>query len=105
MGEHVKAYDTEMKALEVTSRLIHEIVNNMDTPPSKIILATDNTGALQQIFQGSPGKAQKCSNTFQKHILNILDQHENIQFAFTWCPGHFDIKGNKRADQLVKSGS
>ena len=105
MGEHVEAYDTEMKVLKVALRLIHKIVNNMDTPPLKIILATDNMGTLQWIFQGSPGKAQKCSNTFRKHILNILDQHKNIQFAFTWCPGHFDIKGNERADWLAKSGS
>src|SRR5258708_445184 len=105
MGEHVEAYNTEMKALEVALRLIHEIVNSMETPPSKIILATDNMGALQRIFQGSPGKAQKCSDTFHKHIIDILDQHTNVQFVFTWCPGHFDIEGNERADQLTKPGS
>ena len=105
MGEFVEAYDTEMKALEVASKMIHDIVNNTDTPPSKIIIATDNTAALQRIFQGSPGKAQKCSDTFRKHIIDILDSHENVQFAFTWCPGHLDIEGNERADYLAKSGS
>ena len=105
MGEHIKAYDTEMKALEVTSKMIHEIVNSAETPPMKIILSTDNMGALQWIFQGNPGKAQKCSDTFHKHIIDILDQHKNLQFVFTWCPGHFDIKGNERADHLAKSGS
>src|SRR5260221_12978635 len=68
MGEHVKAYDTEMKALEVTSRLIHEIVNNMDTPPSKIILATDNTGTLNESSKAAlekPKSVQTPSeNTF-----------------------------------------
>src|SRR5258708_2187078 len=105
MGEHIKAYNTEMKALKVISKMIHEIVNSVETPPTKIILSTDNTGALQWIFQGSPGKAQICSNTFHKNIIDILDQHENLQFAFTWCPGHFDIKGNERVDHLAKSGS
>ena len=62
-------------------------------------------GALQWIFQGSPGNAQKCSDTFHKNIINILDQHTNVQFTFTWSPGHFDIKGNERVDQLAKSGS
>ncbi len=80
MGEHVEAYDTEMKALEVTSKLIHEIVYNVDTPPSKIILATDNMSTLQWIFQGSPGKAQKCSETFCKHIIDILDQCKKVEF-------------------------
>src|SRR6266436_1435519 len=96
MGEHIEAYDTEMKALEVALKMIYDIVNSAETPPTKIILSTDNTGALQRIFQGSPGKAQKCSDTFRKHIIDILDQHTNIQLAFTWCPGHFDIEGNER---------
>ena len=86
--------------------MIHELVHSeTDSPPSKIIIATDNMGALQHIFQGSPGKAQSCSTTFWSHILDILDKHENIQFALTWCPGHFNIKGNEWADSLAKSSS
>ena len=96
MGKHVEAYDTEMRALEVAAELIHELVNSeTSTPPSKIIIATDNTGALQWIFQGSPGKAQGSSIAFHKHILAILDQHINMQLALTWCPGHFNIEGNE----------
>src|SRR5258708_169523 len=80
---------------------------NIETPvpPTKIIIATNNMDAIQRIFQGSPGKAQSCLITFCKHILNILDQHKNMQFAITWCPGHFDIEGNEWADHLAKSGS
>ena len=99
LGEHIEAYDTEMKALEMAMKMIHELINNeTHTPPSKIIIATNNTGALQCIFQGSPGKGQSCSTTFQKLILEILNKHENIQFALTWCPGHFNIEGNEQAD-------
>ncbi len=106
LGEYIEAYDTEMKALEMAAKMIHKLVHsNSPAPPSKIIIATDNTAALQRIFQGSPGKAQSCSTTFRKHILNILNTHEDTQFALTWCPGHFDIEGNERADHLAKSGS
>src|SRR5260221_7690388 len=106
LGEHIEAYNTEMKALEAAAKMIHELIHNeTHAPPSKIIIATNNTGALQCIFQGSPGKAQSCSTTFRKLILDILDKHKNIQFALTWCPGHFDIEGNKQADHLAKSGS
>ena len=73
--------------------------------PSRIIISSDNTGALQQIFQGSPGKAQASSTAFRSNILNLLDQHANLCIALTWCPGHFDIEGNERADELAKSGS
>jgi len=61
-------------------------------------------GALQRMFQGSLGKVQTSSITFRNHILDILDQQESLQFAFTWCPGDLDIEGNEEAD-LAKSGS
>ncbi len=51
MGEHVEAYDTKMRALEVVAELIHELVNSeTSTPPSKIIITTNNMGTLQWIF-------------------------------------------------------
>src|SRR5258708_28762117 len=52
-----------------------------------------------------PWKSPKLLTTFWSHILDILDKHENIQFALTWCPGHFDIEGNEQADSLAKSSS
>ena len=65
LGEYIESYDTEMKALEAAVKLIHKLIlNETAIPPSKIIIATDNMGALQCIFQGSPGKAQSCSTTF-----------------------------------------
>ena len=105
LREYVEAYDAEMKALEVASTMIHNLFNNENNPPSKIIISTNNTGAIQRIFQGSPGKDQMSSLMFRKNILDLLDRYEHIQFAFTWCPGHFDIEGNETADQLAKSGS
>ncbi len=61
LGEYIEAYDTEMKALEVAAKMIQELVHSeTDSPPLKIIIATNNMGALQCIFQGSPGKAQSC---------------------------------------------
>ncbi len=95
-GEYIEAYNTEMKALKMAAKMIHKLVHSdSSAPPSKIIIATNNTATLQHIFQGSPGKVQSCSNTFCKHILDILDTHEDTQFALTWCPGHFNIEGNE----------
>ncbi len=95
-----------MKALEVASKILNDLLSNADpAAPSRIIISSDNTGAIQWIFQGSPGKAQTSSLAFHRNILNLLDQHENLHIALMWCPGHFDIEGNERADELAKSGS
>ena len=60
-----------MKAIEVASIMIHNLVVNQYTPPSKIV-STDNTGAIQRIFQGSPRKDQRSSLIFRDHILDLL---------------------------------
>src|SRR5258708_283100 len=82
-------YDMEIKALEAALYMIHNIIINDNSPPLKIIISTNNTGAIQQIFQGSPGLDQTSLLTFCKNILDLLDQYKNICFTFTWCPGHF----------------
>ena len=95
-----------MKALEVTAKMLHNLLSNTDpTAPSRVVISSNNTGALYRIFNGSPGKAQASSLTFHNNILNLLDQNENLHITLTWCPGHLDIEGNKRADELAKSGS
>src|SRR5258708_3965264 len=73
LREYVEAYDAEMKALKVASTMIHNLFNNENNPPSKIIISTNNTGAIQQIFQGSPGKDQTSLLMFCKNILDLLD--------------------------------
>src|SRR5260370_13847922 len=95
-----------MKGLEIASRLIHDLFNSMVTTlPSKIVISTDNMGAIQQIFQGRPGKAQTSSMNFRRHILALLDKHKELHIALTWCPGHFDLEGKERANELAKSAS
>ena len=95
-----------MRGLEVASKVVHNLfINKCNTPPSRIIISSDNMGTIQWIFQGSPGKAQSSLLTFCKHILELLDKHVDLHIALMWCPGHFDIEGNERADKLAKSGS
>ena len=103
LGEGVEVYDVEMKALEKAAKIVHRITTEKEsTPPTNIIIASDNTGAIQRIFKGSPGIAQASSLKFRKCILEALDYNQDLKIAIMWCPGHFDIEGNERADTLAK---
>ena len=66
---------------------------------------TDNTGTIQRIFKGSPGKVQAHSQGFRQEIFNILNADEEARVAISWCPSHQGITGNEEADKLAKSGS
>ena len=103
LGKGVEVYDTEMKVLEKAAKIVQWITADAEPPPPKnIIIATDNTGAIQWIFKGSPGLAQASSLKFRKWILEALDWDKDLKITVTWCPGHFDIEGNERADTLAK---
>ncbi|KAF8320946.1 hypothetical protein DL93DRAFT_2107613, partial [Clavulina sp. PMI_390] len=71
---------------------------------TQIFFFADNTGAIQRIFEGTPGLAQHCSLRFRQNILKVLDDNPNIHVTIEWVPGHKDIRGNEKADQLAKDG-
>ena len=95
-----------MKALEKAAKIVHHLTTNKEShPPKNIVIASDNTGAIHRIFKGSPGIAQASSLKFRKQILKALDFNKDLHIAITWCPGHFDVEGNERADNLAKCGA
>ena len=62
-----------MKALEKAAKIVQQITTDAEPPSKNIIIAADNTGAIQWIFKGSPGLAQASSLKFRKRILEALD--------------------------------
>src|SRR5258708_2202307 len=76
-----------------------------DSKPHKLAFYADNTGAIQRIFEGSPGKAQAHSRAFRREICNILNADDKTIVAISWCPRHMGIVSNEVADKLAKSGS
>ena len=105
-GGRAEAYDAEMEALaqassHIKTALTTGTLNNVHT----IHFFADNTGAIQRIFKGTPGKAQECSIRFRQDILTILDQFPNTNITVEWVPGHHNVQGNEIADRLAKSGS
>ncbi|KAI4293606.1 hypothetical protein K525DRAFT_214464, partial [Schizophyllum commune Loenen D] len=62
----------------------------------------DNTAAIGTIFDPRPHAGQRYSRVFHEKICKALDNHEHLTVEIEWCPGHKDIPGNERADQLAK---
>src|SRR5258708_39954120 len=107
LGEHAEVFDAEMAGLHTATTEARHFIE--DTPQEdklhKIALYTDNTGAIQRIFEGSPGKAQAHSRGFRKEICEILNADDKAIMAISWCPGHHGIIGNEEVDKLAKLGA
>ena len=63
MGEHTEVFDVEMVGRHMVVIKARCFIKSMPTEnrPHMIAFYTDNTGAIQRIFKGSPGKAQAHS--------------------------------------------
>ncbi len=107
LGEHMEVYNVEMAGLCTATMEVRWFIKNkpMTNRPHKIVSYADNTGAINRIFKGSPGKAQAHSRGFRREVCDILNMNKEAIVAISWCPGHQGILGNKEADKLAKSGS
>ncbi|KAF9508778.1 hypothetical protein BS47DRAFT_1415133 [Hydnum rufescens UP504] len=96
-----------MEGLAMAAEAARGIVENADRehPVKAIYFFVDNTGALQRIHKGTPGKAQRCSQRFRSVVFPILRSHQDIKITLAWVPGHLEIVGNERSDKLAKEGS
>ena len=88
-------------AAEETQILVERNLGNVK--PKNIIFYADNIAAINTITSGMAHKAQEQSLAFRKTIGQILDEHNDIKTAISWCPSHMGIPGNKRADYLAKN--
>jgi ribonuclease HI len=105
-GAMAEAYDAEMEALTQASAHVVSLSRGGSLAGiHSIHIFSDNTGAIQRIFKGTPGKAQSCSLRFRRNILQLLDTHPQIEITIEWAPGHTKIRGNEIADRLAKRGS
>jgi ribonuclease HI len=106
LGERVEGYNAEMEALcrgaeEVEARLRGQ----NDGTTRTILFYSDNTGAIQRIYKGTPGNSKECSRRFRDSIHNLLDTNPLLRVIIEWVPGHHEIVGNDAADKLAKDGS
>ncbi len=63
MGKHTEVFDVEMAGLHMVAIEARCFIESMPTEnrPHMIVFYANNTGTIQRIFEGSPGKAQAHS--------------------------------------------
>ncbi|CAA7267947.1 unnamed protein product [Cyclocybe aegerita] len=104
IGERAEVYDAEMAGLMMGARMAvkyarsHPQINN-------IYFFADNTAGVRAIFNPKPRTGQLYAARFHKKICHFLDENPEHQMSVSWCPGHTNIKGNERADELAKEAT
>ena len=102
-GEICSNYEAEVLALSEAAELTFDYFSDSEFQESNVVFFTDSLSALQALSNLSSNTNRDIFNLASN--LNKLITEYGIQITLQWIPGHEDIVGNDRADQLAKEGA
>ncbi|KAF7373478.1 Reverse transcriptase from mobile element jockey protein [Mycena sanguinolenta] len=103
LGSAAEVYDGEMEALTLAAGRVERLVKE-DRSIHHLHFFADNTAALATICDPKPRAGQTYAHKFHGIMCAFLDKDPANTVEVAWSPGHCDILGNERADELAKAG-
>jgi ribonuclease HI len=100
LGNQMEVYDAELHAITEAAKRLLKLAKTKNLYDKQAWIFTDNQSAITRLSSFKPGPGQASSITVSE-IANEL-RTRRIPLTIQWTPGHQDIPGNKRADELAK---
>ena len=105
MGKCAEVYDAEMLARLRGLETATEFQPTMPAEQARIILFADNTSSIASIINEKPGSSQQISQKCVETATQFLNENRRASIEVSWVPGHMDIAGNDRADEIAKEAT
>ena len=104
LGSKSTAYDAEMAGVLMGLRRAVKVAQ--DEPVlTKIHLFTDSADTTKALKDDKLKPGQLMIHNIVKTASTFLDNNPGHQLTISWIPGHCDMNGNTRADELAKAGA
>ena len=100
LGKECEVFDAELYGIFKASYLATKLINQ---PTTDVWIFCDNQSAVTRMTNSIPLPGQE-------YVLRALNNIQILKKAkitthIHWVPGHVNVKGNERADQLAKEGT
>jgi len=100
LGKECEVFDAELYGISKATYLATKL---LDQPTTDVWIFCDNQSAVSRMANSIPMPGQE-------YILRALNnikilKNAKITTHIHWVPGHVNVKGNERADQLAKEGT
>ena len=104
LGGTAEVYDAELTGLALG---LKAAISSAEPLPEihHIHIYADNTSAITSVIDPQPQQGQLLAHSFYQNMLQWLEKKPTNTLTIAWCPGHKDIPGNDRADQLAKQAT
>jgi ribonuclease HI len=99
LGSNMEVFDAEMFAVKQAMQLASERITFQT---EDIWIFSDSQAAIKRIARSGMGAGQAYVKGIQE-LAESIDT--NITIHIHWVPGHMNIYGNDRADEMAKKGT
>ncbi|MBW0490729.1 hypothetical protein O181_030444 [Austropuccinia psidii MF-1] len=100
--DSVSNFEAELIGIQLAADLIQEeITNNTNTKSAAIF--SDSQGAL--IKSTNPYYSSSGQHIYVKTFNKLRKLREKLELTLYWCPGHEEIEGNCKVDELAKAAT
>lgn len=103
MGPKAEVYDAEMLAL--LQAISQAICFAQDSQVTHLYFFVDNNSVVQAAYTAAPGPSQYIALQIRHSIEDFLTTSSLHHIQIAWIPGHHNIVGNERADELAKEAT
>ncbi|KAH0584828.1 hypothetical protein H2248_012623 [Termitomyces sp. 'cryptogamus'] len=104
LSHHAEVYDAELVGIAQAIKAATKYAMR-HTKVKHIHVFADNTAAVTSAYGPKPALGQTQMLSVTHYIDRFLDRQGDRTVNIGWCPGHQEVKGNKRADGEAKRGA
>jgi ribonuclease HI len=104
MGRCVEVWDAEIAGLAKGVMVAYQMAK-ADRTIKSLYFFSDNNAAVQCTFDATSRPGQQYLLRTRNLISKILELRPGTRVTIAWCPGHTNVKGNEKADELAKEGA